>query len=477
MTKKTLAAFVAVGVCLVLVQTAGAAIVPNGLSGRFVRVNRTKPNNFATYLHVGEVRALQLGQDFALSSMGATATSVHGVGGHGNASALISTRANTDGSTWTRDDQLTSPGVYEVEALIDLGQTRSLSEIQLQQRAGCCQERLKDFTVTLEADDGFGNPGAVVASQYFPGPGNAPQTTTMTLATGRMILPGGAGVIGTDNVGRNARFIQVLNNGGVDRPLHISEIEGFAPGVVPNNLTGAATANNDIAGTSFQSQVGVGGHGSVNSVFNRSTETGGSTWTRNGIGNAYVLDLGDSQDVETVRVWQRADGCCQDRLSNFTVSLLTDDGTGNPGGVMASQSLVGAAPTNSFAPFTFANTFTIGANDTLKIEIDPMAGTADLLTVGALGDGTLVIEPGATLEITLLSGSDSGHDFNILDVGAISGTFSTVTLAPLSSGHAWITTDLYTTGVVSIVPEPVTMLALLGSLTGLGGYIRKRRKA
>ena len=429
----------ALGVCLVLTQTAGAGIIPNTVSGRFVRVNKTKPNNLDTYFHVAEVRALQLGEDFALSGQGASATSVYGVGGHGGAGNLINSRVSTGSSTWTRDDQLTSPGVYEVEALIDLGQTRSIQEIQLQQRGdGCCQDRMRDFTVTLEADNG-GSPGAVMASQYFPG--QAPQTTTMTVAAGQTILPGGAGAIGTENAGRNARFIQVLNNGGADRPLHTSEIEGFTPAVVPNN--NAAPSTNDIAGTSFHSQQGVGGHGSVNSVFDGNLETGGSTWSRDGVGNHYTLDLGSTQDVETVRVWQRADSCCQDRLSNFTVSLLTDDGTGNPGGVMASQSHAGNAPTNSYAQFTFANNFTVGGNDTLKAELAANTVTADKLAVG----GQLTIQPGATLDVSVLSGTVApGQTYDVLDFASVAGTFSTVNLP---GSTKWDTANLYNDGTIA----------------------------
>ena len=467
MTKKTLATFVAVGLCLILVQTAGADIVPNGVSGRYIRVNKSKPNNLDSYFHIGEiVGRLGTGPDMAVSSKGASASTVHGSHVHGSDAALISGAASTGGDTWTYDDSSAGPP-YQIEALVDLGQTRSLSELQVLQRGDCCGERLYDFTVTFETDATSGS--GIVASQYFPG--QAPSTTTMTLAVGQMIRPGGAGAIGTETVGPvpNGRFIKVQNNGTANRPLHTSEIEGFSSGLIPNN--NAAPSTNDITPTSFESQQGSGGHGSTASVYDGNLETGSAVWTRNGVSNNYILDLGASQDVETIRVWQRADGCCQDRLSNFTVSLLADDG-GNPGTVVASDSLAGNAPTNSFAEFTFPDSLTIGANDILKIEIDPMAGTADLLSVS----GALTIEPGATLEVTVLSGSVSG-DFNVLDFGTISGQFSSVSLAGLSPGYAWVTTDLYTTGTLTIVPEPVTMLALLGGLTGLGGYIRKRRRA
>ncbi len=460
---------------LVLTQTAGAAIIPNTASGRFVRVNKTKPNNLDTYFHIGEIQALLLGEDFATSSKGASASTVYGVGGHGSEGHLISGRVTTGGNTWTRDDQMSAPGEYKVEALVDLGQTVDLQEILVQQRGdGCCQDRLRDFTITLEADNG-GVPGAVVASQTFLG--QAPATTTMTLAPGQMILPGGDGAIGTEQVGRNARFIRVQNNGGADRPLHSSEIEAFGPGVTPNN--NSAPSTNDVAGTSFHSLQGVGGHGSTSSVFDGNLETGASVWSRDGLSNFYTLDLGSTQDMETIRVWQRADGCCQDRLSNFTVSLLTDDGSGNPGGLMASQSFAGQAPTNSFAELTFANAFTIGADDTLKIEIDPAAATADLLSVGAAGLGDLTIAPGATLDVAFLGGEVTApRTFNILDFGSLDGTFDTINLPQLTTpALVWDLSNLPQTGEISVAaPEPTSFaLAILG-LLGLAwfGYRRKR---
>jgi hypothetical protein len=381
---------------------------------------------------------------------------------------LINGSATTAGSTWTRDDQLTSPGVYEVEALVDLGQTRKIQTIQLLQRGdGCCQDRLQDFTVTLE------NPaGTVLASQYFGG--TAPFTTTMTLGTGQTIEPGGTGAIGTDNVGRTGRYVMVQNNGSGSRRLHSSEIEAFVPGVTPNN--NSAPSTNDITGTSYETHIGPWQHGSSASLVDGNLETGGATPSINpGPGNAFVVDLGSTAEVETVRLWQRADGCCQDRLSNFTVSILTDDGSGGFGVAMASQSFPGQVATNSFGAVTFPNAFTISASDILNIEIDPAAGLADLLSVGALGLGALTIDPGATLNVGLLSAPEDGI-FNILDFGTLTGTFTNVNLAPLSGGYNWDASNLHVDGTLRLfVPEPSTLAIWTLGLLGLIGWRRRRK--
>ena len=169
---------------------------------------------------------------------------------------------------------------------------------------------------------------------------------------------------GQDNV-VTGRYIRV-KNGTADRTLHISEIEVFGPGVTASSTL---DSNNDLAhashGASFESFVGTvtdshtGNHANlVNGVL----DTSGNTPSIDGVGAEFVIDLGYTREIGAVRVWQRADGCCQDRLSDFTVSVL--GGTTTPSsGVVTEQSYPGQVPTNSFATFEFGMVDTLGINE------------------------------------------------------------------------------------------------------------------
>ena len=81
---------------------------------------------------------------------------------------------------------------------------------------------------------------------------------------------------------------------------------------------------------------------------------------------------------------------------------------------------------------------------------------------------------GGTLEIDLLNGftPSQGESFEIFS-GPTTGNFSRISLPPLANGLGWNTSNLDTTGTISVVPEP-SALALLAtgarrSRAALGG--------
>ena len=214
------------------------------------------------------------------------------------------------------------------------------------------------------------------------------------------------GPLGLDaslNASAYGRFIRVRNTGSGARQLHIGEIEAFSRGVVPSlGLDGI----NDLAlgskGTTFESSVGPPQHGANEAVFNGVLDVAGATWsTLNGVGNEYVLDLGASFDLETIRVWQRGDGCCQNRLSNFEVAIL-EDNAGSPGDVIFSEVVAGTTPTNSYSTVIAESASVAGWTD-----VSPLSGT-----VAAIDDGTYTMTVTVADETGIVDSTVSVYEVN-----------------------------------------------------------------
>ena len=81
-----------------------------------------------------------------------------------------------------------------------------------------------------------------------------------------------------------------------------------------------------------------------------------------------------------------------------------------------------------------------------------------------------------TLNVVLIDGFDPefGDTFDLLDWGALHGTFNTVNLPRLDPGLVWNTSGLYSDGTLAVVPEPATLSLL--ALGGLALMIRRRRE-
>jgi T5SS/PEP-CTERM-associated repeat protein len=106
------------------------------------------------------------------------------------------------------------------------------------------------------------------------------------------------------------------------------------------------------------------------------------------------------------------------------------------------------APGSSPGAMYIQGNFTQTAGGTLQIEIQNSAN--DKLDVR----GTLIL--GGTLDVVLNGFVPSGtHSFDILDwTGGISGTFSTLQLPTMNDTLIWDTSQLYTSGILSVTgPE------------------------
>ena len=108
-----------------------------------------------------------------------------------------------------------------------------------------------------------------------------------------------------------------------------------------------------------------------------------------------------------------------------------------------------------------------------------IAGNYSQLSTGTLQIELAGINPGTSYDQLSVTGSASvdgklqvsllnsfapklGDLFDILDWGTLSGTFSTLQLPALGNNLAWDTSQLYTTGVISVtaVPEPAAIALL-----------------
>jgi hypothetical protein len=108
------------------------------------------------------------------------------------------------------------------------------------------------------------------------------------------------------------------------------------------------------------------------------------------------------------------------------------------------------SPGFSPASITLAGNVSLGAAAKLNIQLggtsqSPVA-QFDQVHVG----GNLSLD--GTLALSLINGfvPAFGNSFDILDWGSLTGTFSALQLAGLAGGYSWDTSQLYTTGIVSV---------------------------
>jgi cytoskeletal protein CcmA (bactofilin family) len=137
---------------------------------------------------------------------------------------------------------------------------------------------------------------------------------------------------------------------------------------------------------------------------------------------------------------------------------------------------------------TGSHPFVITGDVTMSKSTDPMLAFEPYVTVGVYSPteiGRLVVEgdfkPAGTFGLSTwfsFPGYQAGQSFDVLDFdpARLHGTFDQLSMPSLPQGLSWDVSQLYSTGVVSVVPEPSCAIAAVGALAALGRPAKRRRR-
>lgn len=138
----------------------------------------------------------------------------------------------------------------------------------------------------------------------------------------------------------------------------------------------------------------------------------------------------------------------------------------------------GFAPGNSPALVTIEGDLSMGASSRLMMELGGTVPGTQHDKLDVLGTLTLA---GGPLQVVWWGGfqAGAGDRFDLLDWGALEGSFGAISLPTLGTGLLWDTSALYTLGElrVAAVPEPAAASLLLAGLVALGWVARRRSSA
>ncbi|YCM43969.1 discoidin domain-containing protein [Verrucomicrobiaceae bacterium 227] len=223
----------------------------------------------------------------------------------------------SDSGNWTHADYPTSAVPYPGEIAVapnpywevDFGEEFDLTRIQLVDRVDCCDpQRLNGSTITLF--DALGNEIGTPISVEGLAVSNPANTAVVDFDNG------GAGWTGVARI----RIDGLATN----QYFQFSEFRAFSMQIppLPNAALGATVT---ASGPTWSGQ---GPEKITDGDLENQSHPLADAGT---LGFTYTVDLGQVFRLEEILIYNRADGCCPGRLSNYRVSLHDDDGNGLPG--------------------------------------------------------------------------------------------------------------------------------------------------
>ena len=326
--------------------------------------------------------------------------------------------------------------------------TGALGRDEAEDRNGTLDDFTRDPTAIYDVGDTSDVVIGMTVTDPDPGGQGAPPLTPP-------LIPAGTTVTGISDDGRT---IGLSGSYGFRLKANTRIVFGTTPRTL--TLAGANTANNTIASVISNSTKG----GVVNLE-----KTGDGTWVVSGA-NTYSGTTTVADGTLLVNGAHTGGGA-------YTVAAgATLGGTGATSGALTVSGVVNPGTTG-------AGTLTVNGNGTFN------AGSTALFQLGGATAGQFdklslsgTLTAGGTLDVDLINGFTpaAGNSFDILDFTTATGAF-TLSLPALGGGLSWNTSQLLTTGTISVaaalsaVPEPAAASLMLLGGGALAAAARRRR--
>ncbi len=155
------------------------------------------------------------------------------------------------------------------------------------------------------------------------------------------------------------------------------------------------------------------------------------------------------------------------RITSTTGFTFSSSGTLN----------AGAAGTGNIGTLLLNGPVTASSASTFVFDVGGASNTYDIVKLASLNANNITLSLTDKGAYTWVDG-DVLHLFENISGGniAISGTFADILLPTLSGGLTWDTSSLYTSGTLSVVPEPSTIGTLVLGMALTGAMIAYRRR-